>query len=77
VIFNTQQVINMLGLTSLPEEFTMAQYAQYRQKTAPAVSKELQRKVNKGEVCKVRTSTNTWGAKIHIYRFVRTMSGLV
>jgi hypothetical protein len=73
MIFSTQQVIKMLGLTALPDEFTQSQYAEYRRKSPQAVSRELTLKQRKGEVAKVRQARNKWGEKINVYRFVRNM----
>lgn len=77
MIFSTEQVVNMLGLTALPDEFTLVQYADYVRKSVQAVSKEIQAKIRKGEVAKVREARNKWGEKINVYRFVRNMSGVV
>jgi hypothetical protein len=68
MIFSTHQVITMLGLTYLPDEFTQVEYAQYVHKSPQSVSREICIKQKKGELIKVRTTRNKWGIKINVYR---------
>jgi ABC-type glutathione transport system ATPase component len=68
-MITTNQIEKLLAINSLPERWTIAQYASLRNKHPTQCVREVTLKLQRGEIIRVDSKKNGYGKSLGIYQY--------